>query len=316
MAKSKYLKKELLVRKHLYTNPEGGKGKRKVCFCPKLNRTINWKDSRLKPLMRSLKGGWTKDHPAIVFPAEDVETNLGTTGSYTFYDINGKEIPESELHLYYLVLDAQHRIASLSELLEAGEAPEGNSNVFPSKFPEFQAGENIAKYLERINGTVEAWKSGQYVSTLYNLNPGNELLERYSKWIRVEDGSPEDKKKFPLATLNLIYYANKGIINDTTLKKIVRGEAAVPLGYNIKDGDRFINLLLSKFTAPKVYSSRYLSEYFIGLKNTLGSAEAAFKVFEKLTVSHIADMQKPCGKSFSLIPEKAEEILQNLSKKV
>ena len=292
-------------RQEVFTEPEGTGQKRKICFCPTLQRPVI--EKHVNELIPYLKEGWRKDRLAIVFPAEDVEKNMGK--KYTLYDISGLEIPESCLGSYWLALEGQHRIKALSKGIEAGSIQSVYID-FPSTTASLRPGETLAQWLESYNGPIEKWKPSQYVSTAYNLTPDSEILQKYSMWVQRGDKTIEDSKKFPLSTLNLIYYGDSKAINEVKLKKICSGELNVPIGYNLKDGDKFIEIVTKKFSNPKHYQARYLAQGWLKIKNILGSTEKSFKVLESLTDSDIASMIKPFTKSLN--PEKVDTVFGNI----
>lgn len=274
------------LRKELWTSPTNRVGeKRKICFAPELNRGVNREHS--KSLEKELSGGWVSELPAKIFAAEDVRGNIGK--DIQLLDINGFEIPPENFPMYYLVLDGQHRSLCWADMMSTRESSEAILEI-PSVYITLSPGETLVQYLVKINKRRN-WELSQYVKTAKNLNPGNEVLSRYSSRLKSTDSrSLMEEGKYSMTALNLIYYGNPTAINKSKSEKIMNGLLPVPTeGLSLKRGDRFIEITEKKFKG--YYSGgKELALGFNNLRNELGNDEDAFKVLESLDPVDIAGM--------------------------
>ena len=296
-------------RREIWSKPSNRDEKRKFCFAPELQRNIDF--THVKNLDSEMKDGWLPELPALIFAAENVNENMGR--EMQLLDINGVEIPLKKRNQYWLVVDSQHRLNYWADKMTSCPIEEAILEI-PSIHITLRPGETLADYIIKINNG-KTWETCQYIKSAANINPGCELLDRYRKYSLTKQ-NVEEIGKFSITTLNLIYYGSEKIVNKTKAEKIMKGLTTVPVGYNIKRGDRFIKLCNDKFCG--IYTGRKeLINSFNALRNELGADEPAFEIFNALTPGDIASMMVPKSKTKYILSEsKVWEVLKRTQERI
>lgn len=255
---------------------------KKVAFAKGINRTINLDNVRKILAMMKIKG-YRKAEFIQVVKAEEAIAN----GDITLVDINGTEIKSGDAAMYYLILDGQHRVVAASLYNEWAKENEKEVINVPAVVVELQAGETIAEYINEINITKKEWTAPDYVRGAANVNPENELLQRYNELIKSE----KNPSGYSLATLNLIFCGTNNAMSKSDFALLCSGKeekgkkakrAIIP-AYNLEVGNKFIQVCKDKGFEDKDIAKRYLIGVFNGIKTSTASVDKAFEVFDTIT---------------------------------
>lgn len=253
-----------------------------VAFAKGVNRTINLDNVRKILAMMKIKG-YRKAEMIQVIKAEEAIVN----GDITLVDINGTEIKSEDAAMYYLVLDGQHRVVAASLYNEWAKENEKEAIKVPAVVVELQADETIAEYINEINITKKEWTAPDYVRGAANVNPENELLQRYNELIKSE----KNPSGYSLATLNLIFCGTNNAMSKSDFALLCSGKeekgkkvkrAIIP-AYNLEVGNKFIQICKDKGFEDKDIAKRYLIGEFNAIKTSTASVDKAFEAFGTIT---------------------------------
>lgn len=253
-----------------------------VAFAKGVNRTINLDNVRKILAMMKIKG-YRKAEMIQVVKAEEAIAN----GDITLVDINGTEIKSDDAAMYYLVLDGQHRVVAASLYNEWAKENKKEAIKVPAVIVELQADETIAEYINEINITKKEWTAPDYVRGAANVNPENELLQRYNELIKSE----KNPSGYSLATLNLIFCGTNNAMSKSDFALLCSGKeekgkkvkrAIIP-AYNLEVGNMFIQICKDKGFEDKDIAKRYLIGEFNGIKTSTASVDKAFEAFNTIT---------------------------------
>lgn len=257
-----------------------GDEKREAAFARGINRSANL--DNVKKIFANMKiKGYRKAELVQIIKAEEVPEDI------ILVDRNGNEIDRKDAHKYFLVLDGQHRTLAASMyndwLLE-----NGNETIeVPAIYAELQAGETISEYINDLSITKLQWDITDYVQGAANVNPENQLLQRYNELIK----SKKNPDGYPLSTLNRIYCDNPKALRKEDLSLLCAGKTEkgarkkLPIipAHNLNIGNRFIDLCKERGFDDSAIARRYLSEQLSNIRTTTGNVEDAFKVFDAIT---------------------------------
>ncbi len=213
------------------------------------------------------------------------------------FDINNNEIPPEKYGEYYLLIDGQHRTFAASHyndyLVECGEEP----IEIPAIEIELKKGETYTQYINEVNYTKKPWVKEDFLNSSANLNPGEDLLQKFNELIRTED----NPSGFPLSTLNKIFATGSGLTRTDLIKlceglkeKGTKNKKPIIPDHNIPRGEKFIEVCRKVgFREPEI-AKRYLITQFNNLIMARGE-EFAFKALSSITREDITQMGNSNG---------------------
>jgi hypothetical protein len=256
-------------------------GEKRMPALSNQNRAVNLR--HVSRILGAIKAkGYRKSAPVQTIPAEEA-VKYGIT---KLFDMNGNLIPPESYHLYFLIIEGQHRCFAVSLynewLISKGENPID----VPAIEIELNGEEALAEYLSEINMTQKEWTKEDYLRGAANLNTDDDLLQKYQELIKT-DSNPNG---FSLSSLNLIYCNNSGALSKTDfillctgVKTKGRSNKDIIPGYDIETGDMFINLCDKAGFRKSEIAKRYLITEFNNIRNTAGGANLALNVFNSIT---------------------------------
>ena len=256
-----------------------GEEERKPAFAVGINRSVNM-DNVKKIVAMIERKGYRSAEVIQVIEAEKATAK----GDITLVDINGNPIGNDTIMDYYLVVDGQHRTLAVALY---NEAHSGNQIQVPAVIVELQGGESLSEYINEINITKKQWEISDYIIGAANVHPDDKLLQKYKSLIRTKD-NPDG---LTFSTLNLIYCENAKALDKAAFSMLCSGKhkkgrnenVSIVPAYNIKRGDKFIDLCKAKGFSNKDIAKRYLISKFIDIKIQYDDSKEAFKVFEAIT---------------------------------
>lgn len=277
-----------LSRPELWTTPIDGGEKRKLCFAPEINRDTDYK--HVEKLKDELGKGWKKEHSALIFPAEDVEREVGR--KIKLLDIKGLELEEKSLKEYYLVIDGQHRSWCWADMMTTLE-PEDVILEIPSMNITLLPGETLFGYLSGINTSKKNWDLKQLTKGGSNTHPESEILKIYTERFKSNNlRGVALEGKFSMTSLNLFFFGNPTFINSSYMDKINRNIIDPPTkkdGLKLEKGKRIISIIEVKFKGH-YYGGKELAFGINDFFNEIGEDEKAFEILESLEQSDVNSM--------------------------
>lgn len=281
---------------------------RKVAFAKGINRAINLGNVEKILAMMKVKG-YRRAEQIQVIKAEDAIK----AGDISLVDINERDIKPEDAAQYFLVLDGQHRAMAATLYNKWAEENEKEMIDVPAIEVELHGNETIAEYINEINITKKEWSTPDYVRGAANINPNNDFLKRYSELIKNE----KNPDGYPISTLNLIFCGTNNAISKSDFSLLCSGKEEkgklvkkhiIP-AYNMKVGNRFIQICKERGFSDKDIAKRYLISQFNDTKTIAGGADEAIKIFQSITLNDKEAMFNRNGNlDESLVREQFEKI--------
>lgn len=272
---------------------------RLAAFLKGVNRDVN--EAHAIELQKQIeKKGFRRAEAIKVFKPEEVLNS----GHDVLVDIYGNEIPRSEYHKYFLVVDGTHRARAVQ--LYNITAP---SFIIPAILAELSGGETVADYLNDINTTIRPWNVRDYLGSAENVHPEIEALEHFRKLM--------DDYGMPVSTISLIFWGKKGALTKKKLETLCKRqnvfgkkrEQIIAEDFDLTRGENFIRICEKIGFTKADIKSRYLIERYNAICDQSGSKEFADEVFNRINTNDISAMRNTKGK---LLPQEVASVISRI----
>lgn len=178
-------------------------------------------------------------------------------------------IKKEDAHLYFLVIDGQHRV--LAAQMVNNELSEEEQIVVPAVEVELAEGETISQYIYDINSTKEEWSTADYAQSALQAQD-SPLLERYAALMK----SKSNPEGLTLTVLNRMYCGNKKAISGADFKALCegrttkgrKGREVIP-AFNLSRGNDILTMC-----------------YELGLTNRDVNRELVMDIFQELELKY------------------------------
>lgn len=218
--------------------------------------------------------------PIIAISANDIEEDLPLYVAGTTFKILNKE----ELKDYWVVLDGQHRISFIYQLLEKKRLEKNDSIL---KVPisiiskEDLKGMTINEYIIALNSTQKQWENSDYIETSYKIKNQDFLIKTIKAF---------SNKGFSMSSISRFICFDKQRLNKDTLTAYTNNKAKEIKYANPERAIRLYLYLRGKGFSNSFLSKRYLIDYIISEKT---QHEDINKVLNKIEyLRHACDINQ------------------------
>jgi hypothetical protein len=225
-----------------------------------------------------------------IIPLMYVSGNKAIEDGCSLIDLDTKEEIVDDAANYIAIIDGQHRYTAAKQK----ELDHSKLYLFES-----YCDKNTKELLAAANTDTCTWNTANYANAAQLFNPSNQLAKFINKLAEL---------KYPISTIGLILYFDKGKLTRSNLSKLMHGEN-ITGGYNLDRANSFLQSARKKFD-DKFIAKRYLISVVI----TLSAGDRTYKdvcsAIEKISEDDVNKILE------SITDEKEQKINEVLSKQI
>lgn len=267
----------------------GGDG-RMAAFARGLNRGVSEKNVRSLAERMKVKGYRRAEVVQVMW----AEKALKMDPKLVLVDQYGELIKKEDAHLYFLVIDGQHRV--LAAQMVNNELPEEEQIVVPAVEVELAEGETVSQYIYDINSTKEEWSTADYAQSALQAQD-SPLLERYAALMK----SKSNPDGLTLTVLNRMYCGNKKAISGADFKALCegrttkgkKGRAVIP-AFNLNRGNDIFTACYELGLTVRDVNREFVMDIFQELELKY-SREVALETFHYADKDEVRAMRNKRG---------------------
>ena len=212
--------------------------------------TSNRNISTNKDLVESIK------EKGVLQPITVINGN--NIGTEQLYDVNtNTEVAQENKGDYYVVLDGQHRLTILMNILkEKSEVSDADKTIPALVITQEEVGDNVNKYIITLNSTSKNWKDNDYIKNAVQIKPNDELIQAINTF---------ERRKFSMTTISrYICLNNHGITKKTVTEYVYNNKDISYADY--KRAIRLYLFLRGKGISDSFLKKRYMIDYIAEMK--------------------------------------------------
>lgn len=212
--------------------------------------TSNRNISTNKDLVESIK------EKGVLQPITVINGN--NIGTEQLYDVNtNTEVAQENKGDYYVVLDGQHRLTILMNILkEKSEVSDADKTIPALVITQEEVGDNVNKYIITLNSTSKNWKDNDYIKNAVQIKPNDELIQAINTF---------ERRKFSMSTISrYICLNNHGITKKTVTEYVYNNKDISYADY--KRAIRLYLFLRGKGISDSFLKKRYMIDYIAEMK--------------------------------------------------
>ena len=226
--------------------------------------------------------------------------NGNNIGTEQLYDVNtNTEVAQENKGDYYVVLDGQHRLTILMNILkEKSEVSDADKTIPALVITQEEVGDNVNKYIITLNSTSKNWKDNDYIKNAVQIKPNDELIQAINTF---------ERRKFSMSTISrYICLNNHGITKKTVTEYVYNNKDISYADY--KRAIRLYLFLRGKGISDSFLKKRYMIDYIAEMKKQNDNINYALNLINYLQKGEI-DAINSLKASESNVPDTINEIL-------
>lgn len=254
--------------------------------------TSNRNISTNKDLVESIK------EKGVLQPITVINGN--NIGTEQLYDVNtNTEVAQENKGDYYVVLDGQHRLTILMNILkEKSEVSDADKTIPALVITQEEVGDNVNKYIITLNSTSKNWKDNDYIKNAVQIKPNDELIQAINTF---------ERRKFSMSTISrYICLNNHGITKKTVTEYVYNNKDISYADY--KRAIRLYLFLRGKGISDSFLKKRYMIDYIAEMKKQNDNINYALNLINYLQKGEI-DAINSLKASESNVSDSINEIL-------
>lgn len=254
--------------------------------------TSNRNISTNKDLVESIK------EKGVLQPITVINGN--NIGTEQLYDVNtNTEVAQENKGDYYVVLDGQHRLTILMNILkEKSEVSDADKTIPALVITQEEVGDNVNKYIITLNSTSKNWKDNDYIKNAVQIKPNDELIQAINTF---------ERRKFSMSTISrYICLNNHGITKKTVTEYVYNNKDISYADY--KRAIRLYLFLRGKGISDSFLKKRYMIDYIAEMKKQNDNINYALNLINYLQKGEI-DAINSLKASGSNVSDTINEIL-------
>ncbi len=254
--------------------------------------TSNRNISTNKDLVESIK------EKGVLQPITVINGN--NIGTEQLYDVNtNTEVAQENKGDYYVVLDGQHRLTILMNILkEKSEVSDADKTIPALVITQEEVGDNVNKYIITLNSTSKNWKDNDYIKNAVQIKPNDELIQAINTF---------ERRKFSMSTISrYICLNNHGITKKTVTEYVYNNKDISYADY--KRAIRLYLFLRGKGISDSFLKKRYMIDYIAEMKKQNDNINYALNLINYLQKGEI-DAINSLKASESNVSDTINEIL-------
>lgn len=254
--------------------------------------TSNRNISTNKDLVESIK------EKGVLQPITVINGN--NIGTEQLYDVNtNTEVAQENKGDYYVVLDGQHRLTILMNILkEKSEVSDADKTIPALVITQEEVGDNVNKYIITLNSTSKNWKDNDYIKNAVQIKPNDELIQAINTF---------ERRKFSMSTISrYICLNNHGITKKTVTEYVYNNKDISYADY--KRAIRLYLFLRGKGISDSFLKKRYMIDYIAEMKKQNDNINYALNLINYLQKGEI-DAINSLKASKSNVSDTINEIL-------